>query len=722
MFKKALASFLCAALLLTGAPSPGLVRSAFAADEPAIDPAAAMKFFQEKGVLKGPDDPQKSYFIDAGTGKLNEFGRIVFKYFKAETDRSRDYQESFEEIRKTGEFTEKKRKAVQSAIKEVQERFGGIDSVDPEDGFMLGAKLNAIMTGVMTAEGPKADFTRVNTPEGYVFMDDKGVAFRASKAMACRAKAWPDDYEPLVMSLKKFAEFKAEKEAAGEWDNWFCGEMSGVTTFSRDLAVQQKRMNKERPPCAPIVPETGRYNFEMLQYSYCKMDTQVSELDKSWRIDRMVRIAQLLGKQYRDDQWFKDAKLESDLLAEARKKKVNRYDGVCGREVSDVLDLVDCRLAKRVEHLGQAKEKLALFKTRMQRFSGADSISNEDVEGMRGTEFLVSKYVFLTFLETQRFHTVNQAESLGYEFQTDPATGKLALKEIKDGPDAKALEDSLKDAPVDKASREAYKKRKLDIARKFLGLMNVFRGLESDLIDADLGSAMGTFSAGLQSAQKRLGEIGLDFQLYSAMPGLLKVAKDENSGLTPAVSWGGAKLVNKLSKLWGGDAAGGYLKNRQLLDRYHPGIKNVFDLIAAGDFKGARAAVISMDPEAARTHSQTGLGGGGELSDAQTLQAVLKKTQETLTGVTKVHVWTGLAVNIVVWSAVLAVAAPVAGAALSGVARMAFSAANTVAAYGKVGKAVSFALRVTGEVAEHAAIRLQTLSPAADKLYGSTKT
>ncbi|MEK9146025.1 MAG: hypothetical protein AAB339_10480, partial [Elusimicrobiota bacterium] len=34
----------------------------------------------------------------------------------------------------------------------------------------------------------------------------------------------------------------------------------------------------------------------------------------------------------------------------------------------------------------------------------------------------------------------------------------------------------------------------------------------------------------------------------------------------------------------------------------------------------------------------------------------------------------------------------------------------------------SFALRVTGEVAEHAAIRLQTLSPAADKLYGSTKT
>ncbi|MBI5244639.1 MAG: hypothetical protein HY922_13305 [Elusimicrobia bacterium] len=719
--KKLLACLLAASLVWTaGAPVSAWAGESKAPVAAAPDPAQALAFLKQKGVIKSEKDPLLSYVFDAKTGKLTRIGETLYRYFMADEQQIGEYQETFEDIRKLGAYTDKKREAVEKAYKDVTDRFGSVAGADAEDAFMLGAKLNALLTGVMQAEQPKQDFMQVDTDQDFVFVDRRGVAVRMMKSMSCRSRRWPAGYEPLKMSMAKFPTFKAEKEASGDWEDWECAETGGVVTYNRDLVRQQQKMNKGRPPCAPKIPETGRYNYEMLYYSYCQRQEQVDQIEKGERIDRMARLAQLLGKQYREDQFIKDKTLEADLAAMGRKKKINEYDGVCGRVVSDYTDLVDCRLEKRNAYLDKAKKHLLSYRRRVESFKGRDVILPEEISGMQADEQIIFKYVVLTFLETQRFHTVNQLESLGFEVSVE--NGALVLRRLKKAPEAEALRKALKDSPLSEAEKADYKKAADILGKRLQQLMAIFRKLEGEALDADHVTGMGLISSALQSTQKQLGDVGLDYMIYSAMPQLAKITKDEDRGVTPLLTRGGAKLVNKLSKLWKGDAAGGYLQNRETLGKFRPQLLSIARMISRGDFKAARTAIIAMDPDAVDAYGSITLGGDNKITDPQRIQASLRKTQETLQSVAKVHVWTGIVINTLAWSAALAIAAPVASAALTGVAKMAFTAAKAVQGIAYIGRPLAFGLRAAGAIAEHTALRLSSLSPAADKLYSATRT
>ncbi|MFA6029546.1 MAG: hypothetical protein WC969_06820 [Elusimicrobiota bacterium] len=727
LYRRLTAATLCAALAWTSVPSAAFAGNVAApkstatdAVAPPVDPAQALKFFQQKGVLKGEDDNFKGYLFDAN-GQLTAIGQVIYRVFRADESKIKDYRETFDDIRESGAYTESKKKSVEKALQDVQKRYGDIGGTNAEDAWMLSAKLNAILTGVMQQDpgGKAPEYVQVETNEGFFFEDAKGIAVKMTKGMACRKQGWPDSREPDKMTLSAFEDFKKREQEGGTWEDWSCGPVGGVVTFRRDVQQQQRKMNKNRPPCAPLIPETGRYNYQTLYYDFCQREEQIDQQEKGLRIDRMMRLAQLLGKQYREDQFLKEKTLEADLIKDAKKKKLGEYDSVCKRKVADYFELIECRLEDRAKYLAAGRKALEAYRKRVEQFKGRDFILPEEVSGLQGESQVVFKSIVLSFAESQRFQAINQLESLGYEAAISSIAVNLSL--IKDAPDAETLLKALREAPLTEEEKGKYKTAGKAVAARIQQLLAALERIKRNALSADPVTGMGAITNALQATQAQLGEVGLDYILYLSMPGLSKVAKDEDSGVTPWVTLQGAKLWSKTPSWLGGEGASGYVRNRAAVTKYQPQLLAVTRLIAAEDFKGARKALLALDPDAVMAYREVDLRGDSEFTDAQRIQASLKKSQTVLNSVAQVHVWTGMVINTVIWSAALAVAAPVASAALSGVAKVAFTTAKALDTMGKVGKYSAVLFRVVGAIAENTAIRLATLSPAADKLYASTK-
>lgn len=699
----------------------------------------AVAFLKQQGVIKGDDDPLKTYITDKD-GTLTTIGRVIYNYARQDTkERMRDFQPTFDAMRQAGPATPKMLQAAKEAqgdlqgrFKEVFDLFEGGQGRPPAAGdaaFLQSALLSVGFDGANKARDP-AKYVQLETEDAFVFMDENGVAVRMAKNWACRNTGWGPGSEPRLFNKPQFDSFKAGQIAAGTWDQWLCGEQGGVTTFSRDVQKSQQQMNRApgKPACAPKVPETGRYNYEMLKYSDCLLEQDVDRSRRGYKIDMIVKLATMLGENVTEDQILKQTdKLFADLKAKGLKKSAGgKYDHYCEKNIDNYYQLAECKLAKRDEYVKKAEEAYKAYRQRVEGYKGRDTITQQEIQALTADEGLVKKYLTLAFLEAQRNQAYTQLEGVSWEVikvekdgeyvdgfgrKVQLKKGQLLARAVADSPDSKQLRDALNKGPFSPEVKRDYMKQAGVLAERVRRLLLVYNSLEAELLKTDHAGGMGVVQGALFSTQKELGEVGLDSRIYSAIPMMTHLGNEEDSGWSRKVYlWGG--------KLFG---ARGYVQKRTDLERWMPQLKAIAGHIAGGRFEQARDAVLALDPDAQKTHWQVEAGSvGDDPSRAERTEAVLRKVNQTVTGLMKTHMWVDIGRDILISSVVLAVAAPAAGAILTGVAKTAFQAANVVGQMGRIGKVAATGLRVIGAVAEHGALRLQSLSPAANTLRQKT--
>ena len=403
--RRAAASIVCAAMLMAQWPASAWA----AAGAPEPNPAEAMKVLQSLGVYKDDADPLKSY-LQGADGKLTPIGRTLYLSLKSRYNPAEEVESLkpiFERLRGNGTYTEARQDGSARAMKLFTEKFGELSEAPAgsvEESFRLGALREALMSGAAIPDAPKGNpYAQRATKDGYEFWDKNGLAFR--------------------MSTKQ------------------------VTTFSRELRKTQHAMNMGRPPQVAMIPETGLYNYEMLQYSYWRLKNQENEYIKATRIDSMIAMAELLGKQFPNDMWFNDATLEADLIRQAKAKTYTHrgetysiYDIVEGRLVDG--KRVGGKLAQRRAYLAGAHEAVVRFETDMNRFKNTDTITDAQFATFTLDEQNALRWLSLTVLETQVFHVKNQRE------RVDPTS-----------PDAQAIMKIIDESDMTTDQKVAYKEQ-----------------------------------------------------------------------------------------------------------------------------------------------------------------------------------------------------------------------------------------------------------------------
>ncbi|MFH2202138.1 MAG: hypothetical protein ABIJ96_03400 [Elusimicrobiota bacterium] len=809
--RKILACFVSVSLLLSG---PGMPYWAYAADgEPEkrvvrVDADAARILFQENGVFQdegGKADNLRGLFFDE-KGKISDVGEIFYQFLLAGGDadvaaadklinrapgqegmvadkdaiqrRLEEIKDSLDALRKLGEATPEMRKAAANTIQATRERYfgkkfdelSGNISKGQAEPLKLRALLGSVYDGAASAAKQKdPDYVRVDTADGFTYYDEKGEAIRQAKNMVCRKNDAEDGTEPLVMSVGRFNTFKTGRQAAGDYGNWRCGVGSGATIYSRALREQQEKMNDPavKPACAPEIPLTGRYNYEMLLYSSCKLENQAKQLDLDYRVKRMQNIDQMIGGQHQQDQYVDDElynnRLMTNLEKKAADKSIKDYtekDATCPGTES-VLTYVDCKYEQTRQRLDKAKASVAAYKSRVERFKNREIITNAEIESLQNDEKLGSKRILSSYLEIAKHQVTNQLEMISYEvkFAKDAAGGKAFDSVSKSGgkggswltewewkrptwlggrgvlpvqwktyesPDSKYLRENLEDAPWAAETKEAYLNHRDKLAHRLGRLRLVLDRLDEDLEAADHMTGLAPVQAVLGATQSELNDVSMDLSMFATLPALAKVAHDEARGWTNWWTHMGHKAVNWTSRTifdgtWGAD----YLKHRQTLDTYLPAFEKMSAMLAHGNFEGARKALIALDPSAlSKTWSAPVFGNGSpETTDGMRVQAALQKVQKSIAYVADRNLLAGSIVNTLTWSVALGAFAPMVSVAARGLSTTAAGiGSKMIEVTGKAGyvmKPIGYTLRGVGAILEHFALRLQSLSPASDRLYAN---
>ncbi|MBI3296589.1 MAG: hypothetical protein HYZ75_00380 [Elusimicrobia bacterium] len=702
---------------------------------PSIDVNEAVGFLETNNVFRGPDDPLRTYVVDARTGQLSPIGEVIYLYLRSETpDRIREVAPAFEQLRQSGPATPRMLDAAGQSQQDLQTRFADLLQVfnggSPGGGgggpgsspFAQNALLSVSFDGAARARG-EPEYTQIETDDSYVFMDREGVAVRMAKNWACRHQSWDPSAEPYLMNRQQFTTFQTEKEASGEWEQWACGEQGGVTIFSRDIQKSQKAMNASatKPSCAPRVPETGRYNVEMLEYSACLLSKDVERSRYGYKVDLLVKLATMLGEHPSEEMILRQTdRLLAEYEAKAKNTNINLDDQHCGRKVTTAWDAATCKLKERDDYVKKSEEFLIAYQQRINAYKTREVITQAEIQGLQADEALVKKFLTLAYLEAQRGQAYTQLEGISWEsFKNE--SGQWITRAVTDSPDSKALREALEKLYPDPTARANYLAQGGEIARRVERLLRAYDRIKEELLRTDHAGSMGVVQGALSSTQRELGEVGLDARLFTSVPIMTHLGNEENSGWSRSTYYGVAKGINWISGLWGGDALGGYIQQRDDLGRYVPAMHNVAALIGSGDFAGAREAMLSVDPNAQRTHWQVEAGStGDDPSRTERTETMFRKINQTVTSLMSTHMWVDIGRDIVVSSIVLAVAAPAAAAVLSGIAKAAYTVANIAAQGGKLAKTAAFFARIVGGVAEHGAIRLNSLTPAANTLRQKT--
>ncbi len=683
--RRAVAIIVCAALL--AAQWPATAWAAAGAAEP--NPAVAMKFFLALGVYKDDADPLKTYL--GNEQKLTQIGRTMYLSLKSRynaIEAVESMQPKLDRLRGGGVYTEAKQDGAARAAKLLNEKFGELASAPAgsvEESFYTGALLEAIMTGAAIADAPQGTpYSQIDVGDGYVFRDKDGVAFKMTK--------------------------------------------NQVTTYSRDLQKNQRQMNLNRPAEVPFIPENGRYSFAMLQYSYHRLKNQEVEYIKATRIDRMIALAELLGKQYPSDLWFNDPTLEADLLRMAEAKTYDHRG-----ETYSVLDIIDGKkvdgvrrggkFAQRRAYLVGVREAVQRFETDMNRFKASSVITDSSVATMSLNEQNALRWLSLTVVETQLFHVKNQGE------RVDPTS-----------PDAQAIMQLIdKMSGLTQDQKVALKEQGRRMKERLDKLHMILNKTRQALKKADYAGNLDSIQDALASTQKELGDLSVDYSIYLEAISTTFLAKSQT---LKRRSWynlpgnlynGVSTTVRGVYKLTPGGTK--YAANMRAIEgdsktaSLEKSFTEISILIAGGrreDWVEARNKIMAMNPNATQYTMAGALGGEpAKVNDALRIIASLKANNDRITAVTETNKSLDAATSFVTWSISIALMAPMARATLNGVGKLSTVGLEMikggVAAGGVRGagaRVIGRSFVVVGEIAKHSAARLGSLEPSAARVRG----
>ncbi|MBI3505157.1 MAG: hypothetical protein HY059_09965 [Proteobacteria bacterium] len=664
------------------------------------NPQEVMQFLEANKVFKGPDDPARTYVVGPD-GRLTIIGQKIYQYYK---DRPKEVRQelapTFETFRGLGPYTEKQDQAARQAIENFVQQYGSVVRSDPESAWSLGSLLQTVMTNVATVKGDGRAIVQVETPRGVDFVDGQGIVQRVNK--------------------------------------------NGVQVFNREILALQRRMNdpKNRPAYAPLVPQTGRYNYEMLEYTAVRLEEQVEKLERQAHLDRLVRMAELLGRQYKADQLVKDTprpgvKGPKELEME-RLEPMRAFFGLIRGADRTAGALADRHLTERRAHLAEARSAIAFFRGQMKDLKYLQVVNDGHVKAMDANEKLVVKWLSLAHVETQKFALTNQLERLGYEARM--MNGRLSLVPIPGGtPDTTALEHAVQETNQSDAQRAAYLAQRRPMALDGKHNFEQLLALERQLKSRDYATGLGATQTALSNNEKSLQQYTLDSSLYTAIPALSRVASDESSGLRikmtphkraqgeffeirgdiPIVAHWGTDKIHRVASAVGLDWGRQYLDNRATMERhaYAWHFESLFSTVAGSNrrmdatFRDVRQGILAMDPDASRSHGARGhQATTEEPSDSQRVQAAIAKAEKVLDHVSKTHEKWSAFVNILEMAAGAAVFAPAMSLALTGPGRLLIRGGELlVNAPQKWTHGVGYLARGAGHVFENAGMRIRAL-------------
>ncbi|MCR4295222.1 MAG: hypothetical protein NUW21_06785, partial [Elusimicrobia bacterium] len=661
--RRAAAVIVSAALLAAQWPA-----SAWAAAGAGPDPAEAMKYLRSLGVYKDDADPLKTYL---GSDKeLTPIGLMMYRSLKKRYNAAEEVESMkpiLDRLRGNGAYTPARQDGSARAMKLFVEKFGDLDSAQAgsvEESFRIGALREALMTGAAVADPPKGSaYLQVEVKDGFEFWDAKGLAFRMTK--------------------------------------------NQVTTYNRELQKTQRLMNLNRPAEVAAIPETGRYNYEMLQYSYWRLKNQETEYVRATRIDRMIAIAELLGKQYPTDMWFNEKGLEEDLIRQAKAKTYDHRG-----ETYSVFDIVEAKFTQRRAYLEGARTAVLRFETDMNRFKASNTITDSQVATMSLDEQNALRWLSLTVLETQMFHVKNQRD------RVDPTS-----------PDAQAIMKMIDGSDLTHDQKVAYKEQGVRMKARLEELREILDKTRRALSNADYAGSLDSVQAALASTQKELGDLSVDYSIYLEAPSTAFLAKSQ--GLREH------KAYNVFGHLYNGVSAtlrGGYKltpwgkeykENMAAIegDGKTPSMSKTYTELAAmvskGDFAQARRRIMAMNPDAAQ-YAMSGTAGAdpAKINDALRISASLRTSHDRIGAVAETNKVLDAASTFVTYAVSIALLAPVARAALNGVGRLSGVGGAMINAGKAMGGVRGLAVRavgrsfiVAGEIAKHSAARLESLEP-----------
>ncbi|MDE2492115.1 MAG: hypothetical protein KGM24_14805, partial [Elusimicrobia bacterium] len=631
-----------------------------------VSPAQAMQKLREWGVYGGNADVLGTYIGFSGD-VITPLGAALYltleKRYAAKgdmeglADEVRALKPTFDQLRQLGPMDDYRDQSMMRALKRYQSDFGkisGAPSGSVGDDYREGVRLQALLTGAAVADPPRKDaMTQVQTPDGYDYWDDKGVAFRINKQNA--------------------------------------------TVYNRQLQQNQHKMNMDRPPQVPFIPETGRYNPETFEYSYWRLKNQYDALSDGLHRDRMLALAELLGiaNQFRSDTWLSDKRLEADIEAQAKAKFYRHH----GKDYS-VWDIVEPKFRQREAYLQGAATRVARFKSDMDEVEAGlkkNPIANDgQVQTLALDEQSALRWLSLGVLETQSYYVKTQQEHL------DPSS-----------PDSQQLMDALDKSKLSGSEKDAYKVQcGQRMVSRLKSLDAVLEQTRRSLSKADYAVSMDLASAALASSQKELTRLGSQYSLCAEMPTSAFLAGQQTDASW--LNFGGKFMVWAYRKAAPGTQ---YAAAMRRIEGHGPQYDRIMRLIAAGRIQQAETAAIAMNPDAARTSFSAVLGrASGPLTEDQRLTLSLQANRDLIGTVFNTNKWLNGAGSILT----VAVGAAVLGPALRGISRGTADGLDALAAriptgetmVGRIGYGVvRFPVTALSESLKHAAARLQLLDP-----------
>ena len=243
-----------------------------------------------------------------------------------------------------------------------------------------------VLAGRPPAVWAQSQYILLESDDAYRYLDERGVAIRAEKNWACRNVGWASTDDSTVFDKDRYTSFRQGQIDRGTWNQWKCKEIVGPVVFSREILEAQRKMNMapDKPDCVSWVPETGRLNWESLDYARCYVGKEVQNARTAYE----NRLAAALAWELDDAVAGRDS-----LIAKAKATRLPFIQDGCGRPLKTVYDAVVCRLERHDEFLKKAEDSFSAYGQRIDSLRGMDPVPQLTATGIAEDVKLIRRYL-----------------------------------------------------------------------------------------------------------------------------------------------------------------------------------------------------------------------------------------------------------------------------------------------------------------------------------------